>query len=71
MGILELLLDFVWKLNFRETGWLAPYLILYYLSLLGMIGYAFGVDKRCGFITLVSYFINQVATFYAYFRVGY
>ena len=49
---------------------LGPYLALYYLGLLGMIGYAFGAGKLYGFITLATYFLNLAATGYSYSRVG-
>ena len=68
--ILEVLLDYILRLDFRSTRLLGPYLLLYYLALLGMIGYSFQIGKRYGFITLVTYFINQIATFYSYVRVG-
>ncbi len=68
--IVELLLDYVLKLEFRTTRLLGPYLLLYYLSLMGMIGYAFLVGDAYGFITLVTYFMNLFATWYSYSRVG-
>lgn len=68
--ILELILDYILQINFRSTRLLGPYLLLYYLAILGMIGYSFQIGKTYGFITLLTYFINQIATFYSYFRVG-
>ncbi len=68
--ILELILDYILQINFRSTLLLGPYLLLYYLAILGMIGYSFQIGKTYGFITLLTYFINQIATFYSYFRVG-
>jgi hypothetical protein len=68
--VLELLLDYILKINFRSTGLLAPYLILYYASILGMIGYAFLTQKRLGIITLATYFLSQIAAFYSYSKVG-
>jgi hypothetical protein len=66
----EYLLDYVFKSDFRNSRWLGPYLGLFYLALMGMIGYAFAVGKPYGFITLVTYFINMAATAYSYSRVG-
>jgi len=68
--IVELLLDYVLQIPFRETRLLWPYLALYYLSAWMMIGYTFLVSKPCGFITLVTYFISLAATAYSYSQVG-
>lgn len=68
--IVELVLDHILHFDFRNTGWLWPYLVLYYLSLMGMIGYSFLVSRTYGFITLVTYFLNLLATWYSYSRVG-
>jgi hypothetical protein len=68
--LVEIVLDYVLGFDFRQTRWLGPYLVLYYLGLMGMIGYAFQIGKTYGFITLATYFINQAATFYAYFVIG-
>jgi len=68
--IIEVVLDYVLKLDFRNTSLLAPYLILYYVSILGMIGYSFLVEKEFGFITLITYFLNQFAALYSYLKVG-
>jgi len=68
--VVEFVLDYWLKFSFRQTAWLGPYLLLYYLALFAMIGYAFLVGKPYGFITLISYFLNLAATFYSYARVG-
>jgi hypothetical protein len=65
----EFVLDHVLKFDFRHSRWLGPYLGLYYLALMGMIGYAFAIGKPYGFITLVTYFINLAATAFSYARV--
>jgi len=65
----EFLLDFILKFDFRHTRWLGPYLALFYLALMGMIGYAFAVDKLFGFITLATYFVCLAATAFSYARV--
>ncbi len=69
-AIAEFILDYVLKSNFRQTAWLGPYLGLYYLGLMMLIGYAFLVGRPYGFITLIAYFINLAATLYSYSRVG-
>ena len=68
--IVELLLDYVLQIPFRETRLLWPYLVLFYLSAWLMIGYTFLVSKPYGFITLVTYFISLAATAYSYSQVG-
>jgi len=68
--IVEVVLDYVTKIDFRNTSLIMPYLILYYVSILGMIGYSFLVEKRYGFITLTTYFLSQFATLYSYLVVG-
>lgn len=68
--VIELFFDYILNLNFRETGLLAPYLIAFYLALIGMVGYAFSVGRPHGFTTLVTYFIQLAATAYSYSQVG-
>ena len=68
--ILESILDYILRFPFRSSRLLGPYLLLYYLSLMGMIGYAFLVSEAYGFITLGTYFLNLSATWYSYSKVG-
>ena len=68
--IVELIFDYILKLDFRNTKLLWPYLVLYYLGLWGMIGYSFLINNIFGFITLGSYFLNLFATWYSYSKVG-
>ena len=68
--IVEVALDYIARYDFRGTNLLGPYLLPYYVSILGMIGYSFLVEKKYGFITLVTYFLSQIAAFYSYFKVG-
>lgn len=68
--MVELLLDYILKLDFRRSRLLGPYLLLYYVALMGMIGYAFLVEQVYGFITLVTYFLNLAATAYSYRKAG-
>ncbi len=67
--ILEYILDYRLKSNFRQTRWLGPYLLIFYLAQWGLIGYAFGVDQIYGFITLLTYFLSLGATAYSYAKV--
>ncbi|NOY05280.1 MAG: hypothetical protein GXO82_01385 [Chlorobi bacterium] len=69
-AVVELVLDYVLKSNFRTTPWLWPYIALYYLALLGMVGYSFLVGRTFGFITLSTYFLNLFATWYSYSKAG-
>ncbi len=66
----EFTLDYILKFDFRSTPLLWPYLGLYYVSLMGMIGYAFLVSKPVGFITLLTYIANLAATLYSFAQVG-
>ncbi len=68
--LLELLLDYILKIDFRNTMLLWPYLLIYYLALMGMIGYCFLVKPLYGFVTLATYFLNLAATWYSYAKVG-
>jgi hypothetical protein len=68
--VVEFVLDYWLKSDFRQTTWLGPYLLVYYLALFAMIGYAFLASKSYGFLTLITYFINLAATFFSYARVG-
>jgi hypothetical protein len=68
--IVEVALDYIAKYDFRSTILLGPYLLLYYVSILGMTGYSFLTEKKYGFITLATYFLSQIAAFYSYFKIG-
>lgn len=67
--IFELFLDYVFKLDFRKTRWLGPYLLLFYTAQWGMIGFSFGLNMIYGFITLGTYFLSLGATAYSYAKV--
>ena len=64
--IVEWLFDYVLHLDFRSTGLLWPYLILFYVALISMVGYTFGIGKPYGFFTLATYMLNLGATGYAF-----
>ena len=66
----ELLFDYILKLSFRKTRLLWPYLFLYYLALMAMIGYSFLIGRPYGFVTLGTYFLSLFATWYSYSKVG-
>ena len=67
--ILELILDYVLRLDFRHTRLLWPYLLVYYVALNAMIGYTFLVNEAFGFVTLATYLLGLLATWYSYSRV--
>jgi hypothetical protein len=66
--VVEFLFDFLLKFDFRHSRWVGPYLGLFYLALMGMIGYAFAVGRPYGFITLATYFVSLAATWYTQSR---
>jgi hypothetical protein len=66
--LVEFLFDFLLKFDFRHSRWVGLYLVLFYLALMGMIGYGFAVGKPFGFITLATYFVSLAATWYAQSR---
>lgn len=68
--IFELLLDYIYKFDFRQTQWLGFYLLLFYTSQWGMIGFSFGLKQVYGFVTLGTYFLSLGATAYSYKKVG-
>ena len=68
--ILEVVLDYVLKLEFRNTWLLGPYLLTYYLAIMGMIGYTFRIGKKYGLLTLATYFLSQIAALFSYVNVG-
>jgi hypothetical protein len=67
-AVLELLLDYILKRNWRTSRLLGPYLALFYLGQMGLIGYAFLVQPLYGALTLVTYFLCLAATAYAHWR---
>ncbi|HEX9970937.1 MAG TPA: hypothetical protein VGD14_02595, partial [bacterium] len=54
--LVELLLDYILKLDFRNTGLVWLYIPIFYVGLWGMIGYSFLIGRQWGFITLATYF---------------
>lgn len=57
--ILELVLDYLLSFDFRSTAIAGPYVLLYYIGLWGLIGYGFRFDRKWGFLTLATYFLNM------------
>ena len=68
--LVELLLDYVLKIDFRNSALLWPYLAVYYAAALALVGYAFAVHRIWGFVTLATYLLSQLAAWYAYNKLG-
>lgn len=64
--VVELILDYILKLDFRSTILVGPYVLFYYIGLWGLIGYAFRFDKKWGFLTLATYFLNMFLSILPY-----
>ncbi|MFH0990448.1 MAG: hypothetical protein V1799_10585 [bacterium] len=65
-SVLELILDYILRLNFRETKLLIPYLFCLYLGQWWLVGYSFLVDRSLGFFTLGTYAVALAATWLAH-----
>jgi len=65
-AVAELLFDYVLGIDWRQTVYLWPMITLYYVSLMGLMGYAFSLGLIYGFITLAAYFLNLLATWYSH-----
>ena len=64
--IIELILDYIVVLDFRNTIIHGPYVLLYYIGAWALIGYSFRFEKKWGFITLGTYFIMMILSIYPY-----
>ena len=61
----ELLLDFVFKIEFRKM--LIPhtlYIILFYIAIIGFIRMSFAIDKTWGYVVSISFWILLGALVY-------
>jgi hypothetical protein len=67
--LVELYVDYLRPTGFRQTRWLWPYLMLFYVGQWFLVGYTFLASQAYGTVTLVSYFICLAATFYSYRKV--
>lgn len=68
--LIELLFDYILKIEFRQTWLVGPYLLFYYLGSMVMVGYAFMVKVPYGVITLITYFIQVGLGVYSRFKTG-
>lgn len=67
----ELFLDYIFKVDFRNIKWLAiPYVILFFAGTGGMIGIASQSGRFVTIIAVVLFFIMTFLAFYQHFRTG-
>lgn len=65
--LLELLLDFVLVIPFREILWLhIVYIIVFYAAEFSMIGVSFNKDRMMGFVVLSTFFVLIGCLVYLY-----
>ena len=67
--VVEFIVDYAKKIDFRSGRAMKPYLMLFYLALMAMIGYSFLLGKAFGYVTLATYFLHMAAQAYSYGRV--
>ncbi len=67
--LVEWLLDYVWKIEFRSNLSLhVPYIILEYLALFSLIAIAFSIDKTWGWVVSLSFWVLMASLIYLYVR---
>jgi len=55
---LELLLDYILKIPFREILVIhVPYIIVFYAAMFSMIGVSFGINRKMGFVVTIAFLI--------------
>jgi hypothetical protein len=56
--LLELLLDYVLLIPFREVLWMhVPYILVFYAAEFSIIGVSFRLSRRMGFLVLATFFV--------------
>jgi hypothetical protein len=65
--VVDLILDYILSFDFRSTALVGPYVLLYFVGLWGLIGYGFRFDKKWGFVTLATYFLNMILSVLAHY----
>ena len=68
--ILEVVIDYILKLEFRQSWLVGPYLLIFFVSNMLMVGYAFLVRLALGFISLAIYFVMTAVSIYARMKTG-
>jgi RsiW-degrading membrane proteinase PrsW (M82 family) len=62
---LELVLDFVLRVPFREILAIhVPYIVVFYAALFSMIGVSFEKDKKMGYVVAVTFLILMACLIY-------
>ena len=65
--LVELLLDYVFKVEFRKRNVThIPYIILEYIALFGLIGISFAIDRTWGWIVSIAFWILLASLIYLY-----
>jgi hypothetical protein len=63
----ELLLDFILRIEFREKLVLhVPYILLEYAALFSLIGISFGIDRAWGYVVSICFWILMTSLIYLY-----
>ncbi len=63
--LLELVLDFILKIEFRKKPAIhIPYIIIFYIACFGFIGVSFSIDKTWGYVVSVSFWIMLASLIY-------
>lgn len=56
--LLELLLDYVFRIPFRESLVMhVPYILVFYAAEFSILGVSFRLNRRMGFVVLASFFV--------------
>lgn len=65
--LVELLLDYVFKVEFRQK-WIThvPYIVLEYIALFGLIGISFSINRTWGFLVSISFWFLLAGLIYLY-----
>jgi hypothetical protein len=65
--LVELLLDYVFKMDFRSRKIIhIPYIILEYVALFGLMGISFAINRTWGWIVSISFWILISGLIYLY-----
>ena len=65
--LVELLLDYVFKAEFRKRKIThIPYIVLEYIALFGLIGVSFAIDRTWGFAVSIAFWVLLASLIYLY-----
>jgi hypothetical protein len=65
--LVELLLDYVFKAEFRKRKIThIPYIVLEYIALFGLIGVSFAIDRTWGFAVSIAFWFLLASLIYLY-----